>query len=152
VTHTCGCGVIAVDVYRALGALSLAWGLAYLVRGANLAGRAGQFMYPHSTEWREWNARAPAGYWRTGGVSLGLFGMAILLMTEACFHREFFVLGLLAWGLGLTVGLLARGRYGPFPRRTRGYWVRNTLLYILSYAVIQTLIHTGSLGICGVSG
>jgi hypothetical protein len=47
-------------------------------------------------------------------------------MTEACFHREFFVLGLLAWGLGL---------------------------YILSYAVIQTLIiHTGSLGICGVSG
>jgi hypothetical protein len=141
-------GTLALDVYQALGALCVAWGFAYLIRGANLPGRLGRFLTPNSAEWRQWMSSAPAGYWRATGATCILIGAALLLMAQGCFHHGLLLTGLLAFIAALGIGWGTRETFGPVPRRTRGSWIRYLIGYTLSVAAIQALLYSGALDMC----
>jgi hypothetical protein len=141
-------GILAVSVAQFLGVVFMGVGFTYLVRGANLPGRAGTFIVPNSEEWRVWMAAAPSGYWRANGLQTSLYGAAVVLMGQGCFHHLLFLPVLAAFSLAVMIGLTARARYGPFPPRSRGYWIRYSIVFIPTYVAVQVVIHTGAFNIC----
>jgi hypothetical protein len=142
-------GIVTVYLVDAVGVLGVIAGIAYIVRGANLPVPAGMRLLPRASEaWRIWISNAPPAFWRTRGVIVTLSGVATLLMGQGCFNHLLFVFGIVAFLAAVSIGLVSRSRYGPFPPRPRSYWVRYLTSYAAAIIAVQALVLSGALNVC----